>query len=206
MSSTEDFFAQHFATLPVMAILRGNNPERTVALCEAAWDAGVGLVEATVESPAAFPSLVAAIEAGRSRGAAVGAGTVTTAAQVHAVHEAGAQFLVSPGLHPAVVDAAAEVGLPYLPGVATATEIAAALERGLVWLKAFPAAQLGAGWIKAQLGPFPAPGFVATGGINADNAGDFLTAGCRGVALGSALDPDAIRRLVDGHRSGAAPA
>jgi len=200
-----DFFAAHLERVPVVAILRGHPPNRTVELCRSAWDAGIELVEVTVESPAALPSLEAAATAARARGTFVGAGTVTTAEQVVTVTRAGARFLVSPGLHRGVVAAAATAGVPYLPGVATATEIATALEHGLAWLKVFPAAQLGPGWIRAQLGPFPQARFVATGGISAGNAGDFLAAGCRAVAIGSALDTETIRSLT-GSRGGPAHA
>ena len=83
-----------------------------------------------------------------------------------------------------------------LPGVATPTEIQAAVAAGLTWLKAFPAAQLGTAWFTAMAGPFPQEKFVATGGMDANNAGDFLAAGVRCVAVGSALaDPTQLDRL-----------
>lgn len=133
----------------------------------------------------------------------MGAGTVTTVEQLSAVREIGAEFTVAPGLHPEVVAASRRAGLPHLPGVATSTEIAAALAQGCSWLKAFPARQLGPGWITAQLAPFPLVRFVATGGIDAGNAADFLAAGCRGVAVGSALaDPDALAALREAVSAG----
>ncbi|RBM24062.1 bifunctional 4-hydroxy-2-oxoglutarate aldolase/2-dehydro-3-deoxy-phosphogluconate aldolase [Streptomyces sp. PT12] len=183
-----DYFEKAFAAGPVMGIFRGYDPERTVAACHRAWDLGIDLVEVPVHVPSALPSLRAAIAAGRERGRQVGAGTVTTVAQVEEVAREGAAFTVAPGLLPEVVEACAERDLPHLPGVATATEVSRARALGLTWLKAFPAAQLGPGWIKAQLGPFPWARFVATGGLDARNAPAFLAAGCRGFAVGSALD------------------
>jgi 2-keto-3-deoxy-6-phosphogluconate aldolase len=80
--------------------------------------------------------------------------------------------------------------------VATASEVQRALTFGFLWLKVFPAAQLTPGWIKALLGPFPGLRFVATGGVDAHNAQEFIAAGARVVAVGSALaDPDQVGLL-----------
>ncbi|MGI6877110.1 bifunctional 4-hydroxy-2-oxoglutarate aldolase/2-dehydro-3-deoxy-phosphogluconate aldolase [Amycolatopsis sp. 3B14] len=191
-----DFFAAHLGRNPVLGIFRGLDPQQTVEMCVRAWDFGVELVEIPVQTPDAMPSLRAAVAAAAERGKSVGAGTVTTVDQLVAVREIGAEFTVAPGLHPEVVQESHRLGLPHLPGVATATEIASALALGNTWLKAFPARQLGTGWIAAQLAPFPSVRFVATGGVDAGNAADFLAAGCRGVAVGSALaDPDALAAL-----------
>ncbi|GAB2880826.1 bifunctional 4-hydroxy-2-oxoglutarate aldolase/2-dehydro-3-deoxy-phosphogluconate aldolase [Streptomyces mayteni] len=190
------FFARHLAKSPVLGIFRGQDPRSTVELCLRAWEFGVELVEIPIQSDDALPSLAAAVEAAREHGRQVGAGTVTTERRLRAAHAAGAAFTVAPGLHPAVVEASAEAGLPHLPGVATATDIAGAQAAGLSWVKAFPAAQLGPGWITAQRAPFPDVRFVATGGVGPDNAADFLAAGCSAVAIGSALaDPTALPRL-----------
>ncbi|MFH8252281.1 2-dehydro-3-deoxyphosphogluconate aldolase, partial [Microbacterium sp. B2969] len=75
-----------------------------------------------------------------------------------------------------------------LPGVATPTEVQLALSLGLTWLKAFPATWLGTSWFRHIRGPFPQATFVATGGIDASNAAEFLDAGVRVVAVGSALE------------------
>jgi 2-dehydro-3-deoxyphosphogluconate aldolase / (4S)-4-hydroxy-2-oxoglutarate aldolase len=95
---------------------------------------------------------------------------------------------VAPGLDPEVVRLSAELALPHLPGVATPSEIQRAHRLGLSWVKAFPAAELGTGWFKAMLGPFPGLRMVATGGMNASNAPEFLAAGAAVVAVGSALE------------------
>jgi 2-dehydro-3-deoxyphosphogluconate aldolase/(4S)-4-hydroxy-2-oxoglutarate aldolase len=193
----DGFFARHLRTIPVIAIFRGHSVEQTLELCHTAWDAGVELVEVPVQTADAMPSLVAAVAAGRDRGRVVGAGTITTARQLDEVAAAGAGFAVSPGLHPPVVAAASRAGLPYLPGVATATEIAHALDQGLSWLKAFPAQQLTPGWVKAQLAPFPSARFIATGGIDAGNAAEFLAAGCRGLGISSAFqNAEGVRTLL----------
>jgi len=199
-SHSTPFFSGLFAGQPVMAILRGLPPAQTVALCERAWDTGIDVVEVPVQSEDALPSLHAAIAAGRDRGRPVGAGTIVSPEQAGLVQQAGAAFTVAPGYDPQVAAACASRGLAHLPGVATASEIGRALRAGHTWLKAFPASELGTGWIRAQLAPFPAVRFVATGGMDADNAGKFLAAGCRVVAVGSALqDPrqlDLLARLA----------
>ena len=191
------FFDRVFAGQSVMAILRGLSPAETVAVCQRAWDIGLEVVEVPIQTDDALPSLRAAIEAGRERGREVGAGTVIAIDQVHAALDAGAAFTVAPGFDEEVLRTCHELRLPHLPGVATATEISRAKRAGLRWLKAFPAAELGPSWLKAQLAPFPGTRFVATGGIDARNARTFLDAGARVVAVGSALnDPEQIELLA----------
>jgi Entner-Doudoroff aldolase len=185
-----DFFTTALAGRPVMAILRGMTPERTVAVAEQAWDLGIELVEVPVQTPDAFPSLQAAVRAGERRGKLIGAGTVVSPAQLHQVIAAGARFAVAPGLDLRLVEIAADRGLPYLPGVATPSEVQAAAGAGLRYLKAFPSVVLGPGWFRLLAGPFPQVRFVATGGIDADNAGAFLDAGAVTVGVGSALEDD----------------
>ncbi len=197
-----DFFADILAGQPVMAILRGMPPERTVEIAERAWDLGIELVEVTVQTPDALPSLVAAVEAGERRGKLVGAGTVTSPHQLEQIAAARARFAVAPGLDLALVESAQRIGLPYLPGVATPSEVQAAARAGLTHLKAFPASVLGPGWFKAMAGPFPGIRFVATGGINAGNAAEYLRAGAVTVGVGSALEDERqlplLARLVTG--------
>lgn len=191
-------FAPLFGTARVMVILRDLPPMETVRLAERAWDLGIDVVEVPIRTPAATLALRAAVEAGKDRGRRVGAGTVRTPAQVRQAASAGAAFTVAPGLDLAVADAAVSYGIPHLPGVATPTEAQLALDHGLIWLKAFPAVSLGPQWFKAVAGPLPELRFVATGGIDAGNAADFLAAGVRVVAVGSALsDPRQIDRLAE---------
>ncbi|WP_293782452.1 bifunctional 4-hydroxy-2-oxoglutarate aldolase/2-dehydro-3-deoxy-phosphogluconate aldolase [uncultured Aeromicrobium sp.] len=198
MSSVDEFFSHRLGRYPVMAIFRGHSPAETLALCQAAWSAGVELVEIPVQNPDARESFRAAVREGAAEGRQVGAGTILTVEQLEAVAADGAAFTVAPGFDAKVVSRARELGLPHLPGVATATEIDVAMRAGCRWLKAFPAAQLGIGWARAQSGPFPEASFVATGGIDAQNAAEFLDAGYRAVAVGSAFtSTSGIERLSD---------
>ncbi len=180
-----------FGKQRIMAILRGLPPEETVAVATRLWDGGVVLIEVPVGTPEAIASLRAAVEAAAVRGMRVGAGTVTTPAQVSAAAEAGAQYTVAPGLDLTVLAASLAAGLPHLPGVGTASEVQRARSAGCEWLKAFPAKTLGPEWISAMRGPFPDVRFVATGGLKVTDVKPFLDAGADMVALGAALaDPD----------------
>jgi Entner-Doudoroff aldolase len=191
-------FAPVFGTARVMVILRDLPPDETLRLAQRAWDLGIEVVEVPVRTPEALPALRETVAAGRERARPVGAGTVFSVEQVARAAEAGAAFTVAPGLDLAVADAAAERGLPHLPGVATPTEAQRARDHGLRWLKAFPAVSLGPAWFRAVAGPLPELRFVATGGLDAANAGDFLAAGVRVVAVGSALaDPRQVDRLAE---------
>lgn len=187
----DDYFEEHLTVHPVIGIFRNLPPEHTVELCRQAWDFGVDLVEIPVQDSSAIPALEAALAAGRETGRQVGAGTVTTVELLRQVYRMGAAFTVAPGLDHEVASLSLGLGLPHLPGVATASEIGAAVKLGLHWVKAFPAAQLGPEWIMAQSAPFPAVNFVATGGIHSGNVRGFLAAGCRAVAIGSAFDNEA---------------
>ena len=196
-SACDQYFTALFEGQYVMAILRGMNPMTTVTLCEQAWQAGISVAEVTIESAAAEPSLRAAVERGGHLGRPVGAGTVTSRGRVEAALAVGAAFTVAPGFDVEVARASLKVGLPHLPGVTTPTEIQRAVRRGFRWLKLFPAGDLGPGWIKAMLGPFPDVRIVATGGIGAGNAAEFLAAGASVVAVGGNLrQPGALEALA----------
>ncbi len=194
---TDPFFEATFAGSPLMAILRSAGTERALRVATTAWDLGLDSVEVTIQSAADVDALRAVADLARERGAVVGAGTIVTPEQVGVAVAAGAGYLVSPGLDPVVVRAAQDAGIPILPGVATPSEVQQALGLGLTWLKAFPAQWLGAGWFRHIRGPFPQAQFIATGGMDAGNAAEFLDAGVRVVAVGSALeDPAQLEKLA----------
>ena len=191
-------FKDAFDALPLMAILRGFDVARTVVVSRRAWDVGIRLVEVPLQNETAEAALRAAVEAGAERGAVVGAGTVTTVERVGRAVKAGAGFTVAPGFSREVAEASLAAGLPHLPGVATASEVQWAEALGLSWFKAFPAADLGPGWIASMHGPFPHARFVATGGMNLTNTREFLCAGAAAVSLGSALaDPGQFAQLPE---------
>ncbi|MFB9309111.1 Entner-Doudoroff aldolase [Agromyces hippuratus] len=190
-------FDEIFEGKPLMAIFRGMGVERSLELAERAWGLGIDVVELPIQTEADLEALRVVAAAGRAAGRLVGAGTVVSVRHVELAASAGAAFTVSPGFDPVVSRASAQAGLPPMPGVATATEVQAAMASGLTWLKAFPASLLGPAWFPAMAGPFPAARFVATGGMDASNAGEFLARGVRAVAVGTALeDPTQLPALA----------
>jgi 2-dehydro-3-deoxyphosphogluconate aldolase/(4S)-4-hydroxy-2-oxoglutarate aldolase len=143
-------------------------------LAEALTEGGLPVAEVTLRTPVAVEAIrVLAAETELL----VGAGTVISAEQVDAAVEAGADFVVSPGFSSSVVLRCAELGVPAIPGVATATEVLAALDQGLAVLKYFPAEAIGGiPALKALSGPFPDVRFVPTGGVSPANLADYLAA------------------------------
>jgi 2-dehydro-3-deoxyphosphogluconate aldolase/(4S)-4-hydroxy-2-oxoglutarate aldolase len=186
-----DWFEEAFAGAPLMAILRGMGVERSARLATTAWDLGLDSVEVPLQTDEDERALRELVRLAAERGKVVGAGTIITPEQVDRAGDAGAAYLVSPGIDPVVVRAAQERGIPILPGVATPSEVQLGVSLGLTWLKAFPAEWLGAGWFRHIRGPFPQVRFVATGGLDAGNVTSFLDAGVRVAAVGSALEDPA---------------
>lgn len=191
-------FEDLFRTRPVMAILRGYGADRTLELSRTAWSVGITCVEVPLQNDADAVALNRLAEAAQAEGHPVGAGTVVDVEGVRQARDLGAQFTVSPGWDPEVAAASLDLGMPHLPGVATATEVHHVRRFGLRWGKAFPAADLGSGWIRSVKAPFPDMNFVATGGISAHNAREFLHAGASAVAVGAALDdPEQLALLSE---------
>jgi 2-dehydro-3-deoxyphosphogluconate aldolase/(4S)-4-hydroxy-2-oxoglutarate aldolase len=155
--------------VPVITIDRAEDAR---PLATALVEGGVLYAEITFRTPAAAH----AIDRMRSEAPqmTVGAGTVLTLEQADQAVRAGAHFLVSPAFDAPVVDWCEEQSVPIIPGVATASEINAAWQRGLRTLKLFPAEQLGGvALLQALRGPFPEVRFVPTGGITTRNLGDY---------------------------------
>jgi 2-dehydro-3-deoxyphosphogluconate aldolase/(4S)-4-hydroxy-2-oxoglutarate aldolase len=135
---------------------------------------GLGVLEITLRTPAALQ--VIETIAGEVEGATVGAGTVLTPSQYEAAARAGAQFVVSPGATPALLDAAAASPVPFLPGAATSSEIMILLERGHSCLKFFPAEPAGGvAYLNALAATLPEARFCPTGGIDARIAPRYLS-------------------------------
>lgn len=130
-----------------------------------AQEAGLGLLEVALRTPQAEAALAAAT----GGPVVVGAGTVLSPDQVDRVVDAGAGFVVTPGLHAPVVERCLNLGVPVLPGVATPGEVMAALALGIDVLKLFPARELGGpAYLRALAGPFPQVRFVPSGGSTRD--------------------------------------
>lgn len=155
---------------PVVPVLVIDDVEHAVPLGRALVAGGLNVLEVTFRTPVAsqcIERMIAEVE-----GAVVGAGTVIDPAMRQAAADLGCAFAVSPGLIPGE---RAEGPVPLLPGIATATELMAGLAAGFTLFKLFPANVVGGpAALKALASPFPQAGFCPTGGVSADNAGDYL--------------------------------
>jgi 2-dehydro-3-deoxyphosphogluconate aldolase / (4S)-4-hydroxy-2-oxoglutarate aldolase len=158
---------------PVMPVVVIDDAANAVPLARALVAGGIRAIEITLRTGAALDAVQAISR--EVPDAIPGVGTALTGADVLAALEAGARFIVSPGATPALMAAAIGSGLPFLPGVATASELMTALAAGLSAFKFFPAAQAGGvEALKALGGPFPNARFCPTGGVSASNAGAYL--------------------------------
>jgi len=144
-----------------------------VPLARALVEGGIRLLEITLRTPAGLPGAEAIIRTVPD--AVVGIGTVLTPADLRHAVEIGARFALSPGATPALLEAAASVDIPFLPGIATASELMAAMSHGFDTMKFFPAtASGGIPMLKALAGPFPQARFCPTGGVSEANASEWL--------------------------------
>ena len=156
--------------LPVCTI---NNPDRAVPLARTLQDCGIHFIEITLRTESAFAAAENVIN--ECPGMHVGIGTVTSVEQLQRAKEAGAQFCVSPGMTERLVNSAGKLDMPYLPGVSTVSEVMAAREMGLGYLKFFPAESAGGiGALRMFRELFPDVRFCPTGGLNENNAADYL--------------------------------
>ena len=181
--------ASHGPVIPVIVLQRVQD---AVPLAEALLAGGVKVLEVTMRTPVALQCIEAIAKALPE--AMVGAGTIRSAADAQAALDAGSRFAVSPGYTAEVGAACRRIGLPLLPGVATASEVMAAQADGLSFLKFFPAMQAGGiPMLKALGGPFPDVVFCPTGGISLETAPQFLALPNVKVCGGSWLTPaDAV--------------
>ena len=155
--------------LPVITLDKLSSASPLVDALEAA---GMDVLEITLRTDVA----IHAIEMLAHRpNLLIGAGSVTTVQQMAQIHSLGAKFAVSPGIQQHLVEAARELGLIYIPGVSTPSEIMLGMNSGLDTLKFFPSETLGGiSALKAISAPFPGMSFIPTGGINAENSGNYL--------------------------------
>jgi 2-dehydro-3-deoxyphosphogluconate aldolase/(4S)-4-hydroxy-2-oxoglutarate aldolase len=172
----------------LLAILRGSDRAGLVAAGLTLVDCGIGCVEVSLTSTDALEA-IADLVSKASADALVGAGTVITADAARRARDAGAQFVVTPGLG-AGVDAARALGLPVLAGALTPTEAIAAAERATA-VKLFPASFGGPAYLAAIRAPLPSVPFVPVGGVDADSVPAYLAAGALAVGVGSPLIGDA---------------
>ncbi len=184
MSETTQEFIERIGLIPV---LRARSAAQGRAVVDAMMAGGVTIVEVTMTVPGAVELLK---ELKREYGAKLllGSGTVTTAGQARATIDAGAEFVVSPSLHPEVIAVTKKNGKLSCPGALTPTEAITAWNAGADYVKIFPCSAVGgASYLKSLLAPFPQLKIIPSGGVTLQTAESFITAGARALGVGSDL-------------------
>jgi 2-dehydro-3-deoxyphosphogluconate aldolase/(4S)-4-hydroxy-2-oxoglutarate aldolase len=178
----------------IIPVVRAANASEAKQAVSAILAGGISVVEITMTVPDA-PQLISKLVSEYGDKLLVGAGTVLTHEQAARCLDAGAEFLVSPGLSAAVLAAARERQKLAIPGALTPTEVMAATREGARLIKIFPCESVGgAKYIKSLRGPFPDLDFIPTGGVNAANAEQYFAAGSFALGIGSELvDLKALR-------------
>lgn len=177
---------------PVLPVVVIDDAADAVPLARALVAGGLPAIEVTLRTPAALDAIRAI--SSEVPEAVVGAGTVISPRTAEEAAAAGARFLVSPGWTDTLLDAMRASGLPFLPGVSTASEVVALLERGVHEMKFFPAeAAGGTAYLKSLAGPLPQARFCPTGGITPATAPAYLALPNVACVGGSwLLPPDAL--------------
>ena len=169
----------------VIGIIRVSTAQDLIRIAKVLHEGGLSCLEITMTTPGALRAIEEARE--ELPDVLMGAGTVLDAPTARQAILAGAQFLVTPTVELDVIEVAHRYGVPVIPGAMTPTEILTCWEAGADMVKVFPASVLGPGFIKALHGPLPQIPLVPTGGITAENAGDYIQAGAAMVCAGSWL-------------------
>lgn len=184
MSETTAEIIERIGLIPV---LRARNASQAHSIVQAMLVGGVTVVEVTMTVPGAI-DLLKDLKREYFGELLLGSGTVTTAAEAEATIDAGAEFVVSPSLHPDVIAATKKLGKLSIPGALTPTEVITAHRAGADYVKVFPCSAMGgASYLKALLAPFPFLKLIPTGGVTLETAASFLKAGARALGVGSDL-------------------
>ena len=171
----------------LIPVLRAKNAAQAHAVVEAMMAGGVTVVEVTMTVPGAV-ELLKELKKEYGSKLLLGSGTVTTADQCQATIDAGAEFVVSPSLHPEVINTTRKNGKVSCPGALTPTEAITAWNAGADYVKIFPCSAMGgASYLKSLLAPFPHLKIIPTGGVTLETAESFLRAGARALGVGSDL-------------------
>lgn len=171
----------------IVPVIRADSTKKAIAAAEAIAEGGISVLEVTMTVPGAIDAIRHAVK-NHGHKVIVGAGTVLDARTANECFDAGAEFLVTPGLDIETVKCANAAGKLIMAGALTPTEIVAAWRAGADFVKVFPASAVGgASYIKALRGPLPQIPLVPTGGVNLNTAADFLRAGSAALGIGGEL-------------------
>jgi len=184
MSETTEEILERVALIPV---LRAKSATQAHAVVQAIVAGGITIVEVTMTVPGAV-DLLQELRHEYGTGLLLGVGTVTTADEAEAAIAAGAEFVVSPSFHPAVVARTRSLGKVSIPGALTPSEAISAWNAGADYVKIFPCSAVGgANYLKSLLAPFPHLKLIPTGGVTLETAESFLRAGASALGVGSDL-------------------
>jgi 2-dehydro-3-deoxyphosphogluconate aldolase/(4S)-4-hydroxy-2-oxoglutarate aldolase len=183
----------------IVPVVRAANLDEARRAIDAICTGGISIIEVTMTVPNA-PAMIQELVRQYGSSVLTGAGTVITSKQAEICLDAGAQFLVSPGLSVSVLETAARRGILAIPGALTPSEIMAALEAGAKVIKIFPCGSAGGPkHIKALKAPFPETRLIPTGGVSLANAAEYFVAGSFALGVGADLvDLAALRRNEPG--------
>jgi len=175
-----------FDELPVLGILRGFDADEVRRFAGAARAGGLRNIEVAMNSGDA-EELIRLLRQEVGDSMNVGAGTVRTMQQLEQALEAGAEFIVTPVVNPEIIDTCCEHEVVVIPGAFTPTEIEAAWSMGADLVKLFPASRFGPSYLGEILAPLDDVKLLPTGGVDADNLGEYLRCGAAGAGVGSTL-------------------
>jgi 2-dehydro-3-deoxyphosphogluconate aldolase / (4S)-4-hydroxy-2-oxoglutarate aldolase len=178
----------------VVAVVRAERSDELVQVVQAISEGGIRAIEITMTTPGALDVIKYCAEQFRAS-VLIGAGTILDTETARAAILAGAEYLVAPTLNPAVIKLCRRYSKIIIPGALTPTEILTAWECGADLVKVFPATAMGPRYFRDIKGPLPQIDLIPTGGVNLENAGEFIRAGASAIAVGSNLiDKEAMAR------------
>jgi 2-dehydro-3-deoxyphosphogluconate aldolase/(4S)-4-hydroxy-2-oxoglutarate aldolase len=194
LEMTIDQVIRRIEEIGIIPVIRAASVDEANRAVEAICSGGIPVVEITLTVPNAVAA-IRAVAKQRGKEVLIGAGTVTNAKQAQECIDAGAQFLVSPGLSVAVLEVAKTHEMLAIPGALTPTELMSAQEHGATLVKIFPCGNVGGSkYLKSLKAPFPQARLIPTGGVNASNAAEFIAAGAFALGVGADLvDAAALR-------------
>lgn len=189
----KDLIIREIYEKKIVAIFRGIHPGRCSKAAQALYDGGITMMEVTFNQKEADSQYASTLESIRNIAEAgegkifVGAGTVMNTKQVVLAYNAGAQYIITPTVDEEVIGLSRDLGMVTMPGAFSATEINNAYKAGADLVKVFPAADMGINYFKSIRGPLGHIPLVAVGGVNINNAKDFLNAGAVALGIGGNL-------------------
>lgn len=170
----------------IMAVIRAETPEKAIEISEACYEGGVDVIEITYSVPHAS-DVIYELDKKMSDKILLGAGTVLDSETAKNAIEAGSKFIVAPTFSKSVYFLCNRYKINYIPGIMTPNEALLAIENGCRVAKLFPAKYLGPSYIKALRAPLPQLEIIPTGGINRENAKEWINAGAIAIGIGSSL-------------------